>query len=316
MGPVIEKMDAMVALRKRQLQETLDSSGGGSSIDSGDQAVRDAERQLVQTRIDEARQKIGALQGQPGQESAAAALSLDVQRLTIDLAALDRQSREMSSPWAAFNAGLKEGLAGLQMTAAKWKSFASESVGSVASALKSGIVDNVMKAAQGMQKWGEAGKQILLGLAQSLGEVALQLAGVVLQQLALNAAQNTSGWVTTILKVLGGTVTSKANGGVMAGGFNAIPRAATGALFQGPQLAILGDNPSRMEAAVPLPNGREIPVQLKGGDGGGMQLIFNINALDPRGVREMLMSEQGTIARAVANAVESSPSTRRRIRGS
>jgi hypothetical protein len=339
-GPVVDKMDAVAALRKAQLQNVMDAGIGAGGQNAAGQAYRDAERQLIEAKIEQARGHLSVLKSLPGQDDAAAALSADIQKLTLDLGALDRQSQEMTSPWTAFTAGLSDGLAKLQMTNEKWKEFASQSVGEVANALQSGIVDNISKAEMGMQSWAAAGKNLLLALAQSLNNVALKLAEVVLQQMALDASQNTSGWISKILGIIGGAAAAGAGsgggggggdynttptwqnygdpgfalGGIIPGGLRAIPRAATGGIFHGAQLAMVGDNPSQVEAAVPLPNGREIPVQLKGG-GGGTHINFTIHAADPRGIREMLVGEERTIVSMIENAVATRPATRRRIRG-
>lgn len=68
-----------------------------------------------------------------------------------------------------------------------------------------------------------------------------------------------------------------AHGGVVAGGFtplstgfaqalmeSSLPSYQHGGVVHGPQFAFLGDNPSRWEAVVPLPESRAIPVEFKG----------------------------------------------------
>jgi tape measure domain-containing protein len=62
-----------------------------------------------------------------------------------------------------------------------------------------------------------------------------------------------------------------ANGGIAAGGFTAF---ANGGMVTGPTMGLVGEGRYN-EAIVPLPDGKSIPVQLAGGDGGN-QIISNI----------------------------------------
>jgi phage-related minor tail protein len=62
-----------------------------------------------------------------------------------------------------------------------------------------------------------------------------------------------------------------ANGGIAAGGFQAF---ANGGMVTGPTMGLVGEGRYN-EAIVPLPDGKSIPVQLAGGDGGN-QIISNI----------------------------------------
>jgi len=62
-----------------------------------------------------------------------------------------------------------------------------------------------------------------------------------------------------------------ANGGIAPGGFTAF---ANGGMVTGPTMGLVGEGRYN-EAIVPLPDGKSIPVQLAGGDGGN-QIISNI----------------------------------------
>ena len=69
----------------------------------------------------------------------------------------------------------------------------------------------------------------------------------------------------------GGTPWAFANGGIAPGGFTAF---ANGGMVTGPTMGLVGEGRYN-EAIVPLPDGKSIPVQLAGGDGGN-QIISNI----------------------------------------
>ena len=68
-----------------------------------------------------------------------------------------------------------------------------------------------------------------------------------------------------------GAFKTAANGAVWAGGFTAF---ANGGMVTGPTMGLVGEGRYN-EAIVPLPDGKSIPVQLAGGDGGN-QIISNI----------------------------------------
>jgi tape measure domain-containing protein len=65
--------------------------------------------------------------------------------------------------------------------------------------------------------------------------------------------------------------TGYANGGIAYGGFTAF---ANGGMVTGPTMGLVGEGRYN-EAIVPLPDGKSIPVQLAGGDGGN-QIVSNI----------------------------------------
>ena len=69
-----------------------------------------------------------------------------------------------------------------------------------------------------------------------------------------------------------------ANGGVAGGGWKPFPVTAfaNGGIVNGPTLGLVGEGKYN-EAIVPLPDGRSIPVQMKGGGGGGLREAMNGN---------------------------------------
>jgi len=85
-----------------------------------------------------------------------------------------------------------------------------------------------------------------------------------------------------IFALLGGM----AKGGIVQGGLK-VPSFATGGITTAPTLALIGDNPNRREAVVPLPDGRSIPVDLKG----GVQSIGQLNILPNANIDQALMEK-------------------------
>lgn len=69
-----------------------------------------------------------------------------------------------------------------------------------------------------------------------------------------------------------------ANGGIMtSSGDMPLKKYSTGGIANSPQLALFGEG-DRPEAYVPLPDGRTIPVTMRGGAGGNVQVNINNNA--------------------------------------
>lgn len=110
------------------------------------------------------------------------------------------------------------------------------------------------------------------GLAEVfLDELQAQFAKTVLRPIIQPIAELGGSLITKGLKSLFGF----ANGGIMTGAGPLPLRAyATGGVANSPQLAMYGEG-SRPEAFVPLPDGRTIPVTMKGG--AGRAVVVNIS---------------------------------------
>jgi len=78
-----------------------------------------------------------------------------------------------------------------------------------------------------------------------------------------------------------------------------IKLAAAGGITDG--ITIAGE--AGPEAVVPLPDGRRIPVDLKGGGGRGVTVNFNINAVDGPSVQRMLVGQRNTISQIIQEAM-------------
>ena len=91
------------------------------------------------------------------------------------------------------------------------------------------------------------------------------------------------------------------------------PEFAHGGVVHRATRALIGEGGP--EAIVPLPNGRAIPVQFKGGQGKREQpspVTINISAVDGASVQRMLLSDDGK--RAIQTALRDARSTRRDLR--
>ena len=105
-------------------------------------------------------------------------------------------------------------------------------------------------------------------------------------------------------------------GGIMPGEMREsrrlpIKQYATGGIARTPQMAVFGEGQGA-EAFVPLPDGRRIPVDLRGAGGGGLTLV--LNTVDSKDTARWLLENRGLLL-AIQNAgLESSAASRRAVR--
>lgn len=110
-------------------------------------------------------------------------------------------------------------------------------------------------------------------------------------------------------------------GGVIAGDLlRHVPIKAyeAGGIARSPQLAIFGEGKaSKGEAFVPLPDGRSIPVTLRGGGGGAPspQITFEIHAMDAQNVKQALVRERHIIGAIIQHAIGHHTSMRHKVKG-
>ena len=85
-----------------------------------------------------------------------------------------------------------------------------------------------------------------------------------------------------------------------------------GSIVKEPHMAVIGEG-KMDEAIVPLPDGRSIPVEMRGG--GETSISFTINAVDARGVDELLVERQDTIRSIIRQAMTEDRLFRNTMRG-
>jgi len=182
----------------------------------------------------------------------------------------------------------------------------------------SGIVDEITRQNQQLerqQQIQERNKQLTQGIANSIGQgigsaidllisgtdnwgnSLKQIAAGVLKDIARQIAQTLV--IQPIINAIGSI--KFANGGIMTGdGPVQLRRYAGGGIASSPQLAMFGEG-SMPEAYVPLPDGRRIPVAMKGG-GGGTTVNVSVDAKGTSVQGDGGRSEQ--LGRVVAQAVQ------------
>ena len=144
---------------------------------------------------------------------------------------------------------------------------------------------------------------IMLTLAAALKAIAPALADLLFGAGALNFAGLKDGGI-----VQGGTgeMHALANGGVVLGGLGrATPvrgYANGGPIVSGPHVALIGEG-KHNEAVVPLPDGRSIPVDMRGGGDAGQNINVNINAVDAKGIDQLLVDRSSTLRDIIRQAL-------------
>jgi tape measure domain-containing protein len=156
-------------------------------------------------------------------------------------------------------------------------------LGSTLSTNVTGTIENVTEQtkAEGVKFSESLGKTVgAIGIAA--GSIMGIAAGI--GQIKEGGTSNVLGGIGSVLMSLGGAVggfagfLKGANGGVAGGGWKPFPvRAfANGGMVNGPTLGLVGEGKYN-EAIVPLPDGRSIPVQMKGGGGGLREAMSGSN---------------------------------------
>ena len=154
---------------------------------------------------------------------------------------------------------------------------------------------------QMIAKWLET--QVLQGF-QALFKVALPVLGAAAGGLSSGFGAGTSsaidtgatGWANSFATPL-----KLANGGIAPGSFTAF---ANGGIVTGPTLGLVGEGRYN-EAVIPLPDGKSVPVQLSGGDGGN-QINSNItvNVSNSQAQSNATGSNSSELGRKIEGAVK------------
>jgi tape measure domain-containing protein len=154
----------------------------------------------------------------------------------------------------------------------------------IAGAIGNGIGQSIDLLIDGTENWGDSLRQIAAGV---LKDIARQIAQTMVVAPIVKGITSAFGF---------------ADGGIMtAEGPVPLRKYAGGGIANSPQLALFGEG-SMPEAYVPLPDGRRIPVAMKGGAGGATTVNVSVDASGSQVQGDAGRSEQ--LGRAVAQAVQ------------
>jgi hypothetical protein len=153
----------------------------------------------------------------------------------------------------------------------------------IANSIGNGIGSAIDLLIDGTDNWGQSLQQIAAGV---LKDIARQLAQTLVVAPIVKGITSMFGF---------------ADGGIMTGdGPLPLRKYAGGGIASSPQLAMFGEG-SMPEAYVPLPDGRRIPVAMKGG-GGGTNVVVNVDASGSQVQGDAGKGEQ--LGRVISQAVQ------------
>jgi tape measure domain-containing protein len=145
-------------------------------------------------------------------------------------------------------------------------------------ALTTNIPNALKKSADETNKAVPTFQESLGKVTAGIGIAAGSIMGIAagIGQIKEGGTSNVLGGIGSVLMSLGGAVggfagfLKGANGGIAGGGWKPFPVTAfaNGGMVNGPTLGLVGEGKYN-EAIVPLPDGKSIPVQMRGGGGGG-----------------------------------------------
>jgi tape measure domain-containing protein len=144
-------------------------------------------------------------------------------------------------------------------------------------------------------------------VASGIGIAAGAIMGIAagISQIKKGGTGNTLMGIGSIMGSIGGAIggftkLAGANGGVAGGGWKPFPVSAfaNGGMVKGPTLGLVGEGKYN-EAIVPLPDGRSIPVQMRGGGGSGSRDLLANQAQSRPSPSVLSMSFQSTTINGV-----------------
>jgi tape measure domain-containing protein len=217
------------------------------------------------------------------------------QQLVLDLQSKDITAEQRANLEAILKAtqgrlasqpGILDGLNTEEQTLERLKLAYEEKkqlVQGIANSIGNGIGSAIDLLIDGTDNWGDSLRSIAAGV---LKDIARQIAQTMVIAPIVKGITKAFGF---------------ANGGIMTSdGPLPLRKYAGGGIANSPQLAMFGEG-SMPEAYVPLPDGRRIPVAMKGG-GGGTNVVVNVDASGSQVQGDAGRGEQ--LGRAISQAVQ------------
>jgi hypothetical protein len=155
----------------------------------------------------------------------------------------------------------------------------------IGQSIEDNITDNLTDAMLGAQSLMEAFANMARSIASDLIKIGMKMIWLN----AIGDEKSGGGWGSLLAKIFGSAASSSgggttatydwyaANGGIAQGGFKSF---AGGGTVTKPTLGLVGEGRYN-EAIVPLPDGKSIPVQMKGG--GGINTTINVSVNNTSG---------------------------------
>ena len=178
------------------------------------------------------------------------------------------ESSAMSSTLEGAQSSISKSMEGITSSVEKSSFKLLEGVPPFEQALTIDLPGQVEKSTEALKAKGSTFNESLGKLTQGVGIAIGSIMGIAagISQVKKGGTGNTLMGIGSVLASIGGAIggfsklSKAANGAVWTGGFQAF---ANGGTVKGPTLGLVGEGKYN-EAIVPLPDGRSIPVQMKG----------------------------------------------------
>jgi hypothetical protein len=182
-----------------------------------------------------------------------------------------------------------------------------DAVGSWGDSFNTQLSESLTKATETTNTQGATFQESLGKAVGAIGIAAGAIMGIAagISQIKKGGTGNTLMGIGSIMASVGGAIggftkLAGANGGVAGGGWKPFPVSAfaNGGMVKGPTLGLVGEGKYN-EAIVPLPDGRSIPVQMRGAGGSGSRDLLANQAQSRPSPSVLSMSFQSTTINGV-----------------
>ena len=182
-----------------------------------------------------------------------------------------------------------------------------DAVGSWGDSFNTQLSESLTKATETTNTQGATFQESLGKAVGAIGIAAGAIMGIAagISQIKKGGTGNTLMGIGSIMASVGGAIggftkLAGANGGVAGGGWKPFPVSAfaNGGMVKGPTLGLVGEGKYN-EAIVPLPDGRSIPVQMRGAGGSGSRELLANQAQSRPSPSVLSMSFQSTTINGV-----------------
>jgi hypothetical protein len=165
------------------------------------------------------------------------------------------------------------------------------------------LADIITHTKSAKEAFRDMAKALVEEIAKIVAKLLVQLAVQIAIDIATGGAAVAGRGVSDTVKGFG-----FADGGVMPGRMIDRKRFASGGVTNRPTLALFGEGRGA-EAFVPLPDGRTIPVTMKGiGGGGGGELHLHVHAIDSRDAASFLAEHADVLHSLLVDGLGHEPS--------
>ena len=204
----------------------------------------------------------------------------------FDAASVFGNPEALTSAFGGVQASISESMNGIVSSFENGASSLGNALPAWDTALATNIPDALKTSTNETNKAVPTFQESLGKVTAGIGIAAGAIMGIAagISQIKEGGTSNVLGGIGSVLMSLGGAVGGfagffkGANGGVAGGGWKPFPVTAfaNGGMVNGPTLGLVGEGKYN-EAIVPLPDGRSIPVQMKGGGGGLREAMSGSN---------------------------------------